>query len=186
MVPATTRYRSSRRTTLVLAGFLLFALAVPFLILIDEDGPARIRAELARDRFVFVASVVFWLVFAAIMIAAVRASHLMAIECGPEVCRYRLPQATTWDFFRRPFALRTGEIPYSMIIGVEKRRELIKWGQTCTAVCLVVRDRPLHTFVRGGVRDDQWVEEFARDIAARAHVSLVDRGTASAMWVPWR
>ena len=73
-----------------------------------------------------------------------------------------------WDFFRRLFALRTGEIAYSMIRSVEKRREAIKWGQTCIAVCLIVRDQPLRTFVRGGVGDHQWLEAFARDIASRA------------------
>src|SRR5262245_180750 len=92
------------------------------------------------------------------MIAAVRANYLMVITCGEQACSYRLPQVTAWDFFRRPFALRSGEIPYPMIIGVEKRREAIKWGQTCTAVCLIIRDEPLRTFVRGAVGDHQWVE----------------------------
>jgi hypothetical protein len=182
-----TRYTSSRRTSLVLAAALLFTLVAPFLVLIDEDGVRRFSEEFARNRLGFVLGGVFWLVFLAIMIAGVRLNYLMVITCGPEACRYRLPHASTWDFFRRPFALRTGEIPYSMISGVEKRREsLRKWGLTCSAVCLIVRDQPLRTFVRGGVGDHQWVEAFARDIAARAHVPLVDRGTAPSMWAPWR
>jgi hypothetical protein len=103
------------------------------------------------------------------MAAAMRANYLMVITCDPQVCRYRLPHVTAWDFFRRPFALRTGEIAYSMIRGVETRREAINWGHTCSAVCLIVRDQPLRTFVRGAVGDHQWVEAIARDIASRAH-----------------
>jgi hypothetical protein len=184
---ADTTYTSSRRTTLVLLGFLLFTLVVPFLPLIDEGGALRYSEEFARNPAGFVACGIFWLVFSTIMVAAARANYLMVITCGPQGCRYRLPQTTTWDFFRRPFALRTGEIPYSSITGVEKRREkLRKWGLTCSAVCLIVRDQPLRTFVRGGVEDHHWVEAFARDIAARAHVSVVDRGTAPSIWEPWR
>jgi hypothetical protein len=183
----TTRYTSSRRTTVVLAAVLLFTLVAPFLVLIDEDGVRRISEEFARNRLGFAAGGIFWLVLLTIIIAGVRANYLMVITCGPEACRYRLPHVSTEDFFRRPFALRTGEIPYSMISGVEKRREkLRKRGLTCSAVCLIIRDQPLRTFVRGGVGDHQWVETFARDIAARAHVPLVDRGTAPSMWAPWR
>jgi hypothetical protein len=187
--PATgaTRYTSSRRTTVVLAAVLLLTLVAPFLVLIDEDGVRHVSQEFARNRLGFAAGGVFWLVFLTIVIAGVRANYLMVITCGPQACRYRLPpHVTVWDFFRRPFALCTGEIPYSMIRAVEKRREAIKWGQTCTAVRLIVRDQPLPMFVRGGVGDHQWVEAFARDIAARAGVSLVDRGTVPSMWAPWR
>jgi len=182
----TKRYTSSRRTTLVLVGFLLVTLLVPILAVFVEDNFTRFSEELARNPTAFALGGVFLLLFLTIMIAAVRANHLMLITCCPEACRYRLPQVTTWDFFRRPFALRTGKISYSIITGVEKRRELIKWGLTCTAVCLIVRDQPLQTFVRGGVGDHQWVESFARDIAARANVSLVNRGIVRSMWVDWR
>jgi hypothetical protein len=181
-----TRYTSSRRTTVVLAAALLLTFVAPFLLLIDEDGIRRVSEEFARNRLAFALGGAFWLVFLTIMIAAVRANYLMVITCCPQACRYRLPHVTAWDFCRRPFALRSGEIPYSMIIGVEKRREAIKWGQTCSAVCLIVRDQPLRTFVRGGVGDHGWVEAFARDVAARAHVSLIDRGTVPSMFAPWR
>jgi hypothetical protein len=182
----TTTYTSSRHTTLVLAGFLLLTLVAPFLVLFDEDGLRRISAEFARNRLAFALGGVFWLVFLTVMIAGVRTNYLMVISCGPEACRYRLPHVSMWEFVARPFALRSGEIPYSMIIGVERRREAVRWGQTCCAVCLIVRDQPLRTFVRGGVGDHQWVETFARDIAARAHVSLVDRGTVPSVFTPWR
>jgi hypothetical protein len=139
----TTTYTSSRRTTLVLAAALLFTLAVPLLPFIDEDGARRISEDFARHPLAFVLGTGFWLAFAAIMIAAFRANYLMLITCGPQSCRYRLPHVKAWDFFRRPFALRTGEIPYSMISGVEKRREkLRKWGQTCLRfACLLVTSR---------------------------------------------
>jgi hypothetical protein len=181
-----TKYTSGRRATLVLLGFLLFTLLVPIFALIEEDGVRRMSEQFARNRLVFSVGVAFWLVFSTIMAAAMRANYLIVITCGPQVCRYRLPHVTAWDFFRRPFALRTGEIAYSMIRGVETRREAIKWGRTCSAVCLIVRDQPLRTFVRGAVGDHQWVEAFARDIASRANATLVDRGTVSSMFTPWR
>jgi hypothetical protein len=40
-VAGTTRYTSSRRTTLVLVGFLLLTLLVPSFALIDEDNVRR-------------------------------------------------------------------------------------------------------------------------------------------------
>jgi hypothetical protein len=184
---ATTKYTSGRCTNLVLVGFLLLTLLVPILAVLVEDNFTRFSEELARNPSAFALGGVFWLLFLTMMIAAVRASYLTEIECTPEVCRFRLPHVNAWDFFRRPFALRTGEIPYSMISGVEKRRErLRKWGLTCSAVCLIIRGQPLRTFVRGGVGDHAWIEAIARDVAARAHVSLVDRGTAPSMWAPWR
>lgn len=187
LVAGTTRYTSSRRTTLVLVGFLLLTLLVPSFALIDEDNVRRTSDLFARDNWLALAlGSAFWLLFLAMMIAGVRATYLMVIECGSELCRYRLPHVNAWDFLRRPFALRTGEMPYSMIAGVEKRRETIRWGATCSAVCLAIRDQPLRTFVRSGVGDHEWVDAFARDIAARAHVSLVDRGTVSSMFAPWR
>jgi hypothetical protein len=183
----TTTYTSSRRTTVVLGAALLFTLVAPFLVLIDADGVRRMSDEFARNWLGVVLGGVFWLVFSTIMIAAVRANHLIVFTCGPQAFTYRLqPHVTAWDFFRRPFALRTGEILYSMISGVEKRREAIKWGLTCTAVCLIVRDQPLPMFVRGGVGDHQWAEALARDIASRAHVSLVDRGKVQSISTPWR
>src|SRR5438046_2022256 len=105
----TTRYTSTRRTTVVLTASLLLTLVAPFLILIDEDGARRISEEFARNRLAFALGGVFWLVFLTIMVAAVRANYLSVITCGPEVCRYRLPHVTVWEFFTRPFALRTGE-----------------------------------------------------------------------------
>jgi hypothetical protein len=184
--PDTTKYTSSRRTSLIMAVATLFTLAVPFLVLLDEDGASRYSEQFARSPVGSIAGGIFWLVFSAIMVAAPRANGLMQITCGPKACTYKLPQVTAWDFFKQPFALRAGEIPYSLISGVEKRREkLRKWGLTCSAVCLMVRDQPPRTFVRGGVGDHQWVEAFARDIAARANVALVDRGTASSIWAPW-
>jgi hypothetical protein len=130
----------------------------------------RVSEQFARGNWLaFALGGVFWLIFLTMMIAAVRANYLMVIACGPKVCRYRLPHVSAWDFLRRPFALRTGEISYSMIEGVEKRRETIRRGRSnCSAVCLAVRDQPLRTFVRSGVSDHEWVEAFARDIAARA------------------
>jgi hypothetical protein len=181
-----TRYRSGRRTTLILLAFVLFTFLVPIFALIEEDGLRHMSEEFARNRLAFALGVLFWLMFLTIMIAAARANYLLVITCDPRACSYRLPHVSAWDFFRRPFALRTGEIPYSMITGVATRREAIKWRQSCSAVCLIFRDQPLRTFVRGGVGDHQWVEAFARDIAARAHVPLVDRGTVPSMWVPWR
>jgi hypothetical protein len=183
---ATTTYTSSRRTTRVLAAVLLFTLVVPLLVLIDEDGPRRISEEFARYPKRSALAGAFWSLFLTIVIAGVRANYLMTITCDLQACRYRLPHITAWEFFRRPFALRSGKIPYAMISGVEKRREGIKWGQTCSAVCLIVDDQPVRTFVRGGVGDHEWVEDFARDISARARVILVDRGTVSSMWAPWR
>ena len=67
---ATTTYTSSRRTTLVLTAALLFTLALPFLPFIDEDGARRISEDFARHPIAFVLGTGFWLVFAAIMIAA--------------------------------------------------------------------------------------------------------------------
>jgi hypothetical protein len=168
-----------------LAAELLLTLALPLIILIDGNR-ARISDELARGTWLtIVAAAAFWLLLLTLMRAAVRAAYLMHITCGSETCSYRLPHVDLWEFIVRPFALCTGELSYSMIAGVEKRREAIRWGQACFAVRLIVAGQPPSTFVRAGVGDHQWVEAFARDIAARAQVSLVDRGLVRSMFAPW-
>jgi hypothetical protein len=124
----------------------------------------------------------FGLLMAVISYAGAWRMKHSIITMGPDSFTYALAPKT---FLRNPFSMNTGTVRYDAIKGVETRQEWIKakgvkgWYST---VFIALDGAPRETFARSGVADRAWVDDFARDVAARANVPLVDRGEFNAQY----
>jgi hypothetical protein len=154
-------------TLVICAGVFLFMAAVAVAI--------RVDSLLARSALWLVA-----LILAALAIYFLLLLHttIIRVEVGPERVKLRMPRA------RGPLPLLSSiraELPYSAILSVETREEVYN------SFGLVTVQRSYSLVTRDGVRlplgvmAENWgaqlpFDRAAAQIAARAHISLIDRG----------
>jgi hypothetical protein len=168
-------HRPSRKRAWGAALLLALFLLAPLVVLLDR--PAR-PWHPGGAWFALALGGTFCAAMIGLVAVSLRAAASSFIACGPDALTYRLPLLPGLERLRRPLAMRSGRIAYASIQAVHQRWEG-RGSLRRFAVCLQT-DGPRHTFARGLTRYDGWLEAFARDVAERANVELMDRG-----WVQW-
>ena len=182
--PAETVYRPGARTTWMLHAILLMwllaSLALPFSLPADGTGKRWLLAA---------PGAAFGLLMALVTYAGAWRMRQSNIQMSPQSFTYALAPNTFW---RNPFSMNSGTVRYDAIKGVETRQEWIKGKGVkawYTSVYLVRDGVARETFARSGVGDRAWIEAFAKDVANRAGVALVERGEFNAQYYgmnhPW-
>jgi hypothetical protein len=172
--PDSTVYKPGARTTWLIRVMMMFWALAPFGLMLAPPGTQHPLGLVLGSAF-------SWLMALVAYGGARRMKHSM-ITMGPQSFTYALPPSSLW---RNPFSMNSGTVRYDAIKSVEIRQEWLKakgikaWY---TSVFVDHDGAPRETLARSSAGDHTWVNDFARDVAARANVALIDRGEFNAQY----